>query len=66
MTPEEIAALGSLLAQLIPLAVGAYQGIKANTGNTLPPLADLLAQADANWQSVIDNAKGQLNPPPAS
>ncbi len=55
------AALMALLAQLIPLGMQAYQEwLTANPGSTLPPLADLVNQADANWKLVQQEAATQL------
>lgn len=52
------AAIANLIATLLPTLIGAYKALAATDSN-IPPLETLLAQADANWQTVIDTAKGQ-------
>ena len=52
------AAIANLIATLLPTMIGAYKAL-ASTDASIPPLETLLAQADANWQVVIDTAKAQ-------
>jgi hypothetical protein len=52
------AAIANLIATLLPTLIGAYKDLAA-TDSSIPPLETLLAQADSNWQAVIDAAKAQ-------
>lgn len=56
--------IAQLIAQLLPVAIGAYKEIQAAHSSSLPPVETILAQADANWDSVAATAKSQLNPQP--
>jgi len=60
----DFSGIAALLAQVIPLIVGAYEQLRAND-STLPPVETLLANADANYDAIIALAKAQLNPPAA-
>jgi hypothetical protein len=51
-----------LLEQGIPLAISAYKQLEA-AGQTTVPLADLLAQANANADAVIATAQAELKSP---
>lgn len=61
-------ALAALLAQLIPLGMQVYNQIQQANASTVPPLATILAAADADWDAVAKLAAEQLaaaNTPPA-
>ncbi len=58
-------ALAALLAQLIPLGIQVYSQLEAANPSTVPALATVLAQADADWDAIAAAAKDQLNPPVA-
>lgn len=67
MDSTEATALASLIAQLIPVGIQAYNGIRAaNPGANLAPLETILAAADADWDAVAKQAQAQLAPPPAA
>ena len=57
------AALAALIAQLLPLGIQVYNDIVAANPNAVPPLATILAQADADWDAVAKLAAAQLAPP---
>lgn len=57
MTP----ALAALIAQLIPLGIQAYnEFLAANPNSGLPSTETILAQADANWAQVQQEAQAQI------
>lgn len=53
-------ALANLLAILIPLGTKIYTGIQAANADKLKPLADILAAADANWDSITAAANAEI------
>jgi hypothetical protein len=55
-------ALAALVAQLLQVGIQIYSQIEA-ANSSVPPLATVLAQADADWDAVAAQAKAQLNPP---
>ena len=57
------AALATLLEQLIPLGIQAYEQLVQN-GSASKTTAELLAQADLNWDAIAATAKGQIPPAP--
>lgn len=58
-------AIANLIAELLPSAVNLYKEIAASAqGSTLPPVETILAQADANWDTVANTAKQQLGQSP--
>lgn len=56
--------LATLIAQLIPLGIQVYNQIAAANPSTVPPLATILASADADWDAVAKAAQVQLSAPP--
>ena len=50
-------ALANLLSILIPLGAKVYGQIQQANADQLKPLADVLAAADTNWDSVITAAQ---------
>lgn len=58
---DKTLVVAQLLGTLIPLGVKTYTEIRAaNPSSNLPPIEDILKQADQNWQDVIDAAKKEL------
>lgn len=52
--------IANLLSVLIPLGMRTYVEIQqAHTGD-LKPIGDVLASADANWDTIIANAQAEL------
>jgi hypothetical protein len=60
MDPAQIA---NLIALGIQAGTQAYAAIRAAHSDVVPPLEDVLAQADANYDQIIANANAQLKPP---
>lgn len=58
----DAAALAALIAQLIPVGIQVYNEIAAANPSTVPPLATVLAAADADWDAIAKQAQAQLNP----
>jgi hypothetical protein len=58
-------ALAALISQLLTVGIQVYNGLRAANPATVPPLATILAQADADWQAVANEAAAQLKPPAA-
>lgn len=57
-------AIAQLLQILLPLGANVYNQIRsANSGANLPDVATILAQTDANWDSIIAKAQAELKPP---
>lgn len=52
-------ALANLLSLLIPMAVKAYNEIRANHSE-LKPIEEILASADSDWDAVIATAQEEL------
>lgn len=61
MNDQEAVALANLLSILIPLGVKTYSSIQAAYADKVKPIGDILGDADANWQAVIDAAQAELN-----
>jgi hypothetical protein len=59
-------SLANLLAQLIPVGIEVYNQIQQANQSTVPPLATVLAKADADWDAVAKLAQSQLTPPASS
>jgi len=58
-------ALAALITQLLAVGIQVYNELRAANPSTVPPLATVLAQADADWDAVAKEAAAQLNPPAA-
>lgn len=54
-------ALANLLAQLLPIGINLYMQIQKQYADQIPPLETILANSDANWQSIIDAANVEIN-----
>lgn len=61
MNDQEAVALANLLSILIPLGVKTYSQIQAAYADKVKPIGDILADADTNWQAVIDAAQAELD-----
>lgn len=63
-------AIAQLIESLLPGMIALYNQIRAaNAASQLKPVEEILATADANWDSVIATAQAELdklNPPPAA
>jgi hypothetical protein len=57
--------LAALIAQLVPVGIQVYNQIQAANPDTVPPLSNVLAAADADWDAVAKQAQAQLNTPAA-
>ncbi len=62
-------ALAQLLSLLIPLGMKVYAEIQQANSGTIPPMADVLAAADKNWDTIYaaglaELAKAKPQPPP--
>lgn len=55
-------ALAALIAQLIPLGLQVYNEIAQANPSTVPPLENVLAAADADWDAVAKLAQSQITP----
>jgi hypothetical protein len=53
-------ALANLLAQLIPLGIQTYEQLVQANATAGQTTAQMLAKANADWQSVITEAQSQL------
>jgi hypothetical protein len=53
-------ALADLLAQLIPLGIQTYEQLVQANATAGQTTAQMLAKANADWQSVITEAQSQL------
>jgi hypothetical protein len=52
--------LANLLAQLIPLGINIYSQIQQANANSLKPIEQVLAEADANWDAIAVAAAAQI------
>lgn len=59
-------ALANRLSILIPLGAEVYGQIQQVNADQLKPLADVLAAADANWDTVIAAAQAELAKTPTA
>ena len=66
MDPASALALAQLLAQLLPLGISAYTQIQQANQDQLKPIEEVLAAADAQWDSVIKAAQAELAKTPAA
>ena len=55
--------LAALIAQLVTTGIQAYEQLRAANPSTIPPLATILAAADADWDAVAKQAAVQLAAP---
>ena len=53
-------AIANLLSILIPLGMKVYTEIQQANSDQLKPLADILADADKNWDAVIAAAQAEI------
>ena len=53
-------ALANLLSVLLPLGMQIYTQIQQAHSGELKPLEEILATADANWDTVITAAQAEL------
>jgi len=53
-------ALAGLIAQEIPVAIALYKQIAAAHAGSLPPVEEILAKADAQWDAVATAAAAEL------
>jgi len=61
MDASATVALANLLAELIPLGIGAYQQIKdANQDANLKPLEEILTKANLNADAIIATAQAEI------
>jgi len=63
VTTQEILAIIAAVSALIPGFEAIWQKISDNSSGTVRPLADILAEADSNFQGVITAAQAQLAAP---
>lgn len=54
--------LAALIAQLVTTGMQVYEGLRAANPSTIPPLANILAAADMDWDAVAKVAAAQLAP----
>jgi hypothetical protein len=62
----ETAAIMNLLTILLPLGVKVYDSIQQANADQYKPLADILAAADTNWDSVIAAAQAEIAKTPTA
>jgi hypothetical protein len=58
-----LAAIAALLEQLIPAGIQLYEQLVQNNATNGQTTAQMLAKADADWDTVSANAKARLTPP---
>jgi hypothetical protein len=52
--------LANLIAQLLPLGVNIYTQIQQANADQLKPVEEILAVADANWDSIMKVAQAEI------
>jgi hypothetical protein len=57
-------AIATLIEALLPSLLGLYSEIEQQYAGQVKPLADILAEANANWDAIAAQAAAQAQPIP--